>query len=319
MKPEIANSKAVRDIDAQVAKVLRGLGNPPPPLKLADVLELLKLNRGFYSSQDDGALREVVNRAVIAGKQIFKRPTLLLDAFRKWDIKAFYIPDKKRILLDSTEPEAKWRWNEAHEVVHSIIPWHAEFLHGDNRFSLSPDCHKELEAEANYGSGRLLFLQDVFTEFVNASKPSFALVKEAKSVFGNSLTSCLWRLVETLPFPALGIVCQHPRYPKSDFDAEMPCRYFICSPSFTQRFAKVSEVAAFQLLKDNCSWSKRGPLADNEVVLTDDSGKRHLFMLEAFNNQYETLSLFRHLHEIRGSIVVPFTFTMQPTRSPEGD
>ena len=153
MKPLNIGLKAAQDIDAQVAKILRGLGNPPPPLKLAEVLELLKLNKGFYSSQDDGALHEVVSRAIIAGKQIIKRPTLLLDAFRKWDIKAFYVPDKKRILLDSSEPELKWRWNEAHEVVHSVVPWHQEFLHGDNRASLSLDCHKEIEAEANYGAG----------------------------------------------------------------------------------------------------------------------------------------------------------------------
>ena len=120
MKPPALDVKTIRDIDAQVAKILRGLGSPAPPLQLPDVLELLKLNRGFYSSQDDSALREVVNRAVIAGKQIVKRPTLLLDAVRKWDIRALYVPDRKRILLDQSQPELKWRWSEAHEVIHSV-------------------------------------------------------------------------------------------------------------------------------------------------------------------------------------------------------
>jgi hypothetical protein len=35
-----------QDIDDQVDKVLRGLGNPPPPLSLDDVRALLKLDRG---------------------------------------------------------------------------------------------------------------------------------------------------------------------------------------------------------------------------------------------------------------------------------
>jgi hypothetical protein len=308
MKPLNVGNKAAQDIDAQVAKILRGLGNPPPPLKLAEVLELLKLNKGFYSSQDDGALREVVNRAIIAGKQIIKRPTLLLDAFRKWDIKAFYVPDKKRILLDSSEPELKWRWNEAHEVIHSIVPWHQDFLHGDNKVSLSPDCHREVEAEANYGAGRLLFMQDVFTDFVMSHEVSFELIKESKKEFGNTLTSCMWRLVETLSIPAIGIVCQHPHYPKPDFDPLKPCRYFICSPSFSARFSFATEVAIFDLLKKHCSWKRKGPLAECEVEIVDDAGDRHVFVLEAFNNHYETLCLFRHSDEVHGTIVVPSPF-----------
>lgn len=309
MKTPALDAKTIRDIDAQVAKILRGLGNPAPPLQLPDVLELLKLNRGFYSSQDDSVLHEVVNRAVIVGKQIFKRPTLLLDAVRKWDIKALYIPDRKRILLDQSQPELKWRWSEAHEVIHSVVPWHADFLHGDNKVTLSPDCHRALEAEANFGAGRLLFLRDQFSEFALASAPSFALIKEAKTLFGNTMTSCLWRLVETLPGPALGIVSQHPRYPDQHFDVDQPCRYFICSPSFRERFSSVSEVEAFARLKESCSWKKRGPLADSEILLTDDRSDEHLFELEAFNNGFETLSLFHYLKPSNASVNVRGIFS----------
>ena len=47
-----------RDIDSRVARVLRGLGSPEPPLVIEDVVELLKLDRKFYSSGDDSVLRE---------------------------------------------------------------------------------------------------------------------------------------------------------------------------------------------------------------------------------------------------------------------
>lgn len=304
MIPTLLDPGTTRDIDAQVAKILRGLDNPAPPLRLPDVLELLKLNKGFYSSQDDGMLREVVNRAVIAGKQIVKRPTLLLDAVRKWSIKALYIPDHKRILLDQTEPELKWRWNEAHEIVHSVIPWHADFLHGDTKLTLSRDCHDRLESEANFGAGRLLFLGDQFTEFVQSSPTSFALVKEAQKVFGNTMTSCLWRLVETLPTAAVGIICQHPHYPGADFRPDSPCRYFIQSQSFREEFSTVTQVAAFNLLRGSCSWKKRGPLANEEFVLANDRGEQHLFALEAFNNGFETLALFHCLGPHSLSVVV---------------
>jgi hypothetical protein len=143
---------------------------------------------------------------------------LLLDAVKKWDLKALYVPDRKRILIDRSQHHLKWRWSEAHEVIHSVTEWHQTLLHGDNTFSLSPDCHEQVEAEANYGAGRLLFLQDQFLEFSRSSSPTFSLVQSASDTFKNTITSSLWRLVEALDIPALGVVSQHPHYTKEDFD-----------------------------------------------------------------------------------------------------
>ena len=88
------------DIGRQIDKVLKGLGNPEPPLQLDDVRELLRLDRGYYSTQDDSFLRETVSRMRVASKQILERPTLLMEVVRKFDLRALYIPDRKRILLD---------------------------------------------------------------------------------------------------------------------------------------------------------------------------------------------------------------------------
>lgn len=93
-------------------------------------------------------------------------------------------------------------------------------------------------------------------------------------------------------------------YHKRDFDALKPCRYFICSPSFSAHFSITTEVAIFDLLKKHCSWKRSGPLAECEVELVDEVGDRDIFFLEAFNNRYETLCLFRHSHEVHGAIVV---------------
>jgi len=68
------------DIDKQVNKILRGLGNPSPPLRLADVRELLRLDLGYYSATDTGLLRETVSRLMVAGKQVLARPSILWDA-----------------------------------------------------------------------------------------------------------------------------------------------------------------------------------------------------------------------------------------------
>jgi hypothetical protein len=66
-----------RDIDQQVAKVMRGLGSLEPPIRLQDVRELLRLDLGYYSSSDTGLIRETISRLKVAGKQVIARPTIL--------------------------------------------------------------------------------------------------------------------------------------------------------------------------------------------------------------------------------------------------
>lgn len=100
MQNPIIGKYEAEDINLQIEKVLRGLGNPEPPLKLDDVRELLRLDKQYYSSSDYSAIGELVSKVRIAGKQILERPSILLDAIRKADIRALYIPDKKRILID---------------------------------------------------------------------------------------------------------------------------------------------------------------------------------------------------------------------------
>jgi hypothetical protein len=92
--------RTIADIDGQVDKVLRGLGNPEPPVDLRVVRDLLKLDRGYYSTSDDSLLRETFSRLKVAGLQVLLRPTILRDAVRSLSLKALYLPDQKRILLD---------------------------------------------------------------------------------------------------------------------------------------------------------------------------------------------------------------------------
>lgn len=49
MKSKFLDEETAADIDGQVAKIICGLGNPEPPLDLAQVRELLKLDRAYYS------------------------------------------------------------------------------------------------------------------------------------------------------------------------------------------------------------------------------------------------------------------------------
>lgn len=292
MRNRFLDERTARDIDTLIAKILRGLGRPEPPLVLDDVRALQKLDRHYYSSLDDGPLREFVSRAYIGAKQVFSRPTLILDVVRKRSLKALYLPDRRRVLIDSSQPKLKWRWSEAHEIVHDGVPWHQDAMFGDTEYTLSPACHEQIEAEANYGAGRLLFFQDQFREFISSSPPAFDVIKLATKRYGNTMTSTLWRLVEALDIPALGVVGVHPRGNTDPNQAAPQCRYFIRSRSFIERFSSVTEDTACAVLRANASFRRGGPIADCEVILVDDRGEKQCFHLESFYNGHEALTIF---------------------------
>lgn len=228
MKALQLRARTAADIEGQVAKLLRGLGNPEPPLDLHTVRDFLRLDRAYYSATDDGPLRETVSRLKVAGLQVMKRPTLLAEAVRKLSLKALYLPDQKRILLDRSLPVLKHRWNEAHEIGHDIIPWHAGMMLGDTEQTLTPACHAQMEAEANYAAGQVLFLADRFRAEALDLPPSLQAVQTLKGRYGNTITSTLWRFVEQAPEerPMVALVSGHPHVMRraADFDPTAPCK-----------------------------------------------------------------------------------------------
>jgi hypothetical protein len=299
-------SKTELEIDTLVGKIIRDVGNPDPPLRMEDVLDRLRLDRGYYSTKHDGYLRETIHKIKVAGRQILERPGLLVDAVKKLSLKALFLPDRKRILIDSELPPTKIRWAEGHEVIHSVIPWHDKLMHGDTKQTLTPACHIQIEAEANYGNGRLLFLQQKFRDHVNPGLITMDEIKELAGLFGNSITSTLWRTVETLDFPAVGMISGHPSRPPEGFDAANPCEYLIRSRSFAETFGNIDELELFNAVRAYCGWAKRGPLGADDVILKDANGEEHYFTFETFHNSYQALTL--GLHKSRR----PLVFAVQP-------
>jgi hypothetical protein len=302
MRNTFLDVRTARDIDAVVSKILKGLENPEPPLNLDDVRALQQLDRQYYSSVDDGPLREFISKAYIGAKQVFLRPTLILDIVRKRSLKAVYLPDRKRILIDSSEPKLKWRWNETHEIIHAGVPWHQEAMFGDTELTLSPSCHKQIEAQANFGAGRLLFFQNQLRDFISLSTPNFALVEAIKKRYGNTLTSSLWRMIEALDVPAVGLVGPPPW--KVVATGAETCRYFIRSTKFIEQFMNVTEQHACGLLRTCSSYRSGGPIADDDVVLVDDNGQKHIFHLESFFNRHEALTILIYKEVLPTTIAV---------------
>lgn len=302
------SAKTAKDIDERVERVLRGLGNPEPPLLLEDVRELLKLDREFYTTDDPGILREAISRIRIAGAQVYRRPTLLIDAIRKASLQALYLPDRRRILLDASLPKLKHRWSEGHEIGHSLIPWHQEIMLGDNALTLSPVCQEEVEAEANFAAGRLLFLHERFTEEARSHEPSIKAVQALKEIFGNTLSTTLYRVVESFgaDLPLVGMISGHPHSTRrgKDFDPSKPCRHFIQSPAFRRHFGNTSEVDLFRDVSGYCGAQGGGPLGEEEIILSDDNGSLHCFQFETFFNRYDALTLGKYIRPMHNIMPV---------------
>ena len=283
-KNSVLSEKTAKDIDERVERVLKGLGHPEPPLRLEDVRELLKLDREFYTADDPGIAREVISRIRVAGIQVYQRPTLLIDAIRKSSLKALYLPDRRRILLDASLPQLKHRWNEGHEIGHSIIPWHHDIMLGDNALTLSPGCQEQVETEANYAAGKLLFLRERFTEESRSLEPSIKAIRALREKFGNTLSTTLYRVIESngIDLPLVGMISGHPHVSQraDDFDPSNPCSHFIQSPAFRRYFGKISEAGLFEAVARYCGAQRGGPLGEDELLLTDDNGDHHRFYLK---------------------------------------
>lgn len=295
MKNPVLDARTVKEIDDQVSKVLKGLGNPEPPLDLRVIRELLDLDRHYYSSDDDGVLRETFSKLKVAGVQVLKRPTLLKDAITALSLKALYLPDQKRILIDKALPKLKHRWNEAHEIGHDIIPWHAGMMLGDTVQTLTPSCHEIMEAEANYAAGQMLFLAGRFQDETADTSATLGNVKELSGKFGNTITSTLWRFVEQghAGRVLVALVSGHPHRArrKNDFDHSNPCRYCVQSPEFQAKFGHLTEVALFNVAASYAGAQSRGPLGEAEVQMVDRNGDACLFRFESFFNGYEALTI----------------------------
>lgn len=293
MKNHAIGRHEAEDLKKQVSKVLKGLGNPEPPLDLLQVRELLKLDVKYYSSTDTSFLQETISKLKIAGKQIIKRPSLLLDVVKKAKLSGLWIPDHKRILLDKDAPKLKHRWIESHEIGHGLAPWHQRYLFGDDSESLAYSCHEKLEGEANFAAGQLLFLQDRFVFEANDSEAAFKTVQALSKTFGNTLTSTMWRFIEETHSEKMmvGIVSQHPNKLKSDFDEAAPCKYLIESPRFKELFGNIDIISLFAQIKNYCSHAKGGPLGTSMLSLTDVNGENHQFRFESFYNGHECLTL----------------------------
>ena len=297
------------DIRKQVDRLLRDVGNPEPPISLDDVRALLNLDRKYYNTADPGLLDEVAHKVRVGGSQIVQAASRLFDIAKKAKLVAFWLPESQRILIDSDAPEKKHRWIEAHEIGHSITPWHKTFLFGDSEHTLDPACHAAVEGEANYAAGQLLFLRERFGREARDLELSFKTVQALSKRYGNSLTSTLWRIIEERDpnSPVFGIVSAHPRYPSIGRTEDgRSIRHFIRSRGFRERFPSMTPEDAYGILKLHAGWTKRGTLFKGDHPLIDSNGCLCEFHVDCLATQYYALTYGVFLREIPTLVAAGF-------------
>jgi hypothetical protein len=301
MTMELVGEHERRDIRAQMQKILRDLGNPDPPVRLADVRQLLSLDLQYYSSTDQGLIDELTHRfSLFTKKTIPDLGRHLAGVLAKSKLCAFWVPDSARILLDESVPSPKHRWIEAHEIAHSVTPWHRGFLLGDDKQTLDPACHLTIEAEANYGASQLLFLHDRFGRDARDLPLDFGSIKTLSQRYANSIVSTFWRTVEERnPNQAVfGLISVHPHYEDiGAHEGNEPWRYFIRSPLFLTQFSGVTPAQVFELVCRHASRRRTGPVLLAEDVLIDVSGKIFEFRIESFSTKYALLTIGFPLRE----------------------
>lgn len=302
MKNLLLDSRTARDIDDRVNRIHHDIDYRGGKIELGDVRAMLRLDLAYYTADEPGLLSEVVHKLKVGAKQVIKRPGLLLEAVRKFDLKALFVPDRKQILIDAALPDLKKRWAEGHEVVHSVLPWHADYMLGDTKATLTPSCHEQIESEANYGAGRLFFPVREFVGLYRAQPLNMQRIRDIAGHFGNTITSTLWRCVESDDHPCFGVISVHP-WRASGGESEI--EHLIQSPSFAERYATFTDKDAMALLRTYCGSQRAGPLGRAEVIVRDDSGSEHIFFAETFCNSYQTLTLAQYVRSKPVCIAMP--------------
>jgi hypothetical protein len=297
-----------REIQDHVRKVLRDLDDPEPPLVLADVRQLLKLDLRYYDGTDSGLIAQLTHRArLLAKKQVPDAVRQVKAILSKSKLLAFWVPDSKRVLIDSSVPQKKHRWIEGHEITHSLAPWHRDFLLGDDQQTLDPACRAILEAEANYGAGQLLFLQDRIGREARDLALDIGSVKSLASRYANSITSTLWRFVEERDpsQPVFGMISIHPHAPDiGAHDGTHPWRYFIRSAAFRTQFAEVTPQDVYDIIKRHAGYRKRGPVLAAQDILVDVAKEEWEFQIESFSNSHALLTLGSVIRKRSALVVV---------------
>jgi hypothetical protein len=149
-----------------------------------------------------------------------------------------------------------------------------------------------VEAESNLAAAQLLFLQERFVIEARDLPFTWASIKQLSKRFQNTLTTTLWRMVESRDplHPVVGLISHHPRHPEiGASDDGAPVRHFIFSQGFQERFGRTTANVVLAHVSSYVTWSTKGPTGEATISLFDDNGNPHPFLFfELFERSHSS-------------------------------
>lgn len=275
MKSPIVPSPEAKAIESRVDRLLKDLGRPKPPVSLAQVRAIQKLDVRYYSLSSPDFLDRMAHRMRVAGK-VITEPIRIWQAIKQMDLKAALLPDAKKILIDDDLHDIKKRWAEAHEITHDLLDWHEDYMYGDSEVELLPSCQDMMEAEANLGAGLLLFPRYYLDDYLSGKDPLMSVALALADDSGNSITAAGWRIAEHSTRPTFFMVCDSATLK----DANL--KHVAVSRTFEQRFGHILPSQLFTILKANSRRARGGPLGTFTYPLRDAEGRPHEFVIDVF-------------------------------------
>ncbi len=199
--------------------------------------------------------------------------------------------EERVVFIDEEQGESRRQWTDAHEAVHVMCGWHAEVLRLDNEDTLFKELHDEIEAEANYGAGHLVFQGGRFHRRALADQISIRTPIALSSSYGASRHATLHYYVEEHPFPIALLVTG--RYPYAD--GTLPIWRSVESEPFRKRHGRLERLlpggklsiedrADAPLAEIVCKSKLAVDPPSCEVTIPDLGGRDREFVAEAFFN-----------------------------------
>ena len=292
-----------REIERIAAETLRDAGLTEPPLSVERLLEHVQLHRDYYDLSDPGFLDRAKHKLHVHGRK-------LVEIVNKVRLKAVLLFDESRICIDNDLPKIKHPWASCHETGHRILRWHTPFFFGDTAETLDPAYQADLEDEANYAAGRLLFLGDRFSRDARDVPATVEGLKLLAKRYAASLTTTLRRYVEEGPEIAMAMLVSTPSWAQRPSGQPHRWRHFVPSPTFAKLFPEVSAEALRVLVDEHAKHRRGGTVADFEFALLDARSERHEVRAWSFNNQHYLLTLVvEHENRTQTRILMPSTAT----------
>jgi hypothetical protein len=232
-------------------------------------------------------VRERVDIGSLPSEVIAKKPARL-----KRLLGALWF-EERTIFIDTTQPETRVLFTDAHEAGHALCEWHEDVLRLDTEDELFRQLHAGVEAEANYAAGLIVFQGGRFHRRALADQVSIRAPLAIARDYGASRHAALHFYVQEHPDAVALLVAG--RYPYGD--GTLPVWRSVESPDFLRRFGRLRGLLPEGRL--SIVEGANAPLAEivkasrlavdppsKSIGVPDKNGHVREFVAEAFFNQH---------------------------------